>query len=357
MSEPHEAVPESGDAPGSGTRYICSWLYADPPDEQLPHYQIRGESSSSEFQAVYWRCVALFYVTSARQQPEARHLFFTNADEIPTVDGVDIGELLASLGVEVVNLPLTHRTPEGYYHRWQNQFYTFDILRHLAGRLDPADLAIVLDADCVWRTSAEIMWDALERLGTLTYAVTYYPTWVNNGLSRLQMTDIAESLLGRSLGHTIIYCGGELQAASGTELRRLAGEIELVWEQLMERFTAGQPVFYEEGQTLSYVYAKLGYPIGTANPYLRRIFTDSLGRHNNTSEHDHGLVVWHVPLEKRLGLRRLYDDVGDRTSPLWTLPTGDELGGYLGGILGVPHSSVGKRARDLSRRLLDRARK
>jgi hypothetical protein len=339
-----------------GDLCICTWLYADSSQEQEPHYQLRGSSSSARFQAVYWRCVALFFATSVRQNAGARHVLFTNVDSLPVVDGVSIASLLDSLDVEIVRLPLTFRTPPGYYHLWGTQFYVFDILRYLAANVGPSDAAILLDSDCVWISGVEPMWGALRRDGALTYVVTYAPEWNVNGLTPADMSAIAGSLLGRDVRYPFVYCGGEFIAATAAELERLAEETALVWNQLMERHGRNEPVFHEEAHTLSYVYYKLAYPVGNGDPFIRRIWTDSLRPPNNATTHDHGLTVWHVPAEKRLGIRRLFPDIPRRTSPLWTLPANGPLQRYLGSALGIPRSSAGKRLRDLGRRVYERAR-
>ena len=338
----------------SGDLYICTWLYADSVDEDSAHYQVRGGSSSTHFQAIYWRSVSLFFATSLRQHPDARHVLFTNVTSLPVVDDVPIASLLDSLNVEIVRLPLTFGTPPGYYHEWRNQFYVFDILHYLNDRLMPSDSAMLLDSDCVWVSDVEPMWDALRRDGALTYVVMYHPDWKNNGLSRVDMSTIASSLLGQEISHPLVYCGGELIAATGAELRKLVPEVDAVWEQLMERHARNDSVFHEEGQTLSYIYYKLEYPLGNGDPFIRRIVTDSLGVDNNASAHDHGLVVWHVPLEKRLGIRRLFSTVTRETSLFWSLPSGIELRRYLGSSLGVPRNSIRKRALDIARRSADK---
>ena len=340
-----------------GELYVCTWLFADSVDEEMEHYQVRGRSSSEEFQAVYWRCVAVFFATSVRQRPSARHVLFTNVEHPPVVDGVPMASLLAELGVEIVPLPLTFTTPSGYYHEWRNQFYVFDILEYLDRRLADVDAAIVLDADCVWVSSVEPMEAALRRDGSLTYVVTYAPDWKINGLTRVEMSAIAGDLLELEVRHPFVYCGGELVATTGTALRTLTPELRAVWSEMLARHDRREPVFHEEGHTLSFVYQKLGYPLGNGDPFIRRIFTDSLRAENNVSRHDHGLTVWHVPLEKRLGIRRLFAHVNDPTSAFWTLPPDVELRSFLGAALGVPRTSARKRALDLARRVEDTARR
>jgi hypothetical protein len=107
---------------------------------------------------------------------------------------------------------------------------------------------------------------------------------------------------------------------------------------------------------LSYVYYKLHYPIGNADPFIRRIWTGSLGAFNNALPTDLGLVLWHVPIEKRLGLRRLFRDVADEHSPFWNLALGNPLLEYLASHLGVHRNRPHKVVRDLSVRLVDRFR-
>ena len=350
-----DALRVDRDRPGD--LYICTWLYADSIDEQSTHYQVRGLSSSDRFQGIYWRSVSAFFATSVRQQPSARHVLFTNATSLPIVDNVSIGSFLDSLNVEVVRLPLTFTTPPQYYHWWRNQFYVFDILHYLSERLSLSDAAVLLDSDCVWISHVDPMWKAIRRDGLLTYVVTYDPHYNNNGLSRVDMSAVASALLGSQVSHPLVYCGGELQAATGAELRQLTPEILTVWKQLMDRHSRNESVFREEGQTLSYIYYKLGYPLGNGDPFIRRILTDSLGSHNNSSYHDHGLVVWHIPLEKRLGIRRLFTSITDETSLFWSLQPDTELREYLGSSLGVPRSTIRKRVRDLIRRSADKIQK
>jgi hypothetical protein len=333
---------------------ISTWLYADSAAEDSEHYQVRGGSATADFQAVYWRSVGVFFATSVRQNPNARRVLFTNVTSPPVVDGVPMAGFLESLDVELVRLPLTFRTPRGYYHEWRNQFYVFDILRWLAEHLAPSDVAVVLDSDCAWVSDVEPMWDALRRDGSLTYVVRYDPDWKNNGLSRTDMSRIAAALLEHEVRHPLVYCGGELVAVTGLEAQALTREVDTVWAQLMDRHARSEAVFHEEGQTLSYIYYKLGYPLGNGDPFIRRIFTDAVGRHNNAEQHDNGLVVWHVPLEKRLGIRRLFATIETKTAPLWSLERGPSLRRYLGSMLGVPDTPISKRVRDLTRRGVDK---
>lgn len=62
---------------------LATWLYADPEGSESRYSQVEGRSSSADFQAVYWRCVVLFFATSVRHNPDARHLLYTNVSVPP----------------------------------------------------------------------------------------------------------------------------------------------------------------------------------------------------------------------------------------------------------------------------------
>lgn len=354
-----DSTPSTIDAnsSGSGQLYICTWLFAESDEEASTYPQVPGRSTSAGFQSTYWRCVAAFFATSYRHQPDAKHLLFTNLDTLPEISGVRLSALLGQLGVEVIQLPMTHTTPPGHFPAWRNQFYVFDIASYLGDRVQDEDTVLVLDSDCVWVSGAGAVQDAVRRDGVLTYVENFPLDWPENGLTRSDMQALSTALLGYEVPHPLIYCGGELVAATGSELRRLNVEIAKAWDALLERAQAGLFTFNEEAQLLSHVYYVLGCPVGNGNPYVRRIWTGSFGAYRTATPQDLGLVVWHLPLEKRLGIRRLYDALLDPTSRFWRLDPHTEMAPYLGAMLGVPRNSLAKKMRDLTRRVLDKLRR
>jgi hypothetical protein len=109
---------------------ISTWIYLDSPEERSEYPQVGSASHSAEFQKIYWRCIAVFFALSIEHNPGRRHLLFSNwrAESFPVIDGLDLRAFLQGKGVEVVTLPLTWQTPPGWFGRWRNQFYIFDIL-------------------------------------------------------------------------------------------------------------------------------------------------------------------------------------------------------------------------------------
>ena len=329
---------------------ICTWLYGDAPGEESQYLQVGGaQSSTPAFQAVYWRCVALYFAISARVNPDAEHVLFTNFERVPSVDGLGLPALLGELGVQVTPVPFTYQPPPGYYGSWRNQFYVFDVLQHLTRTLAPADVAVVLDSDCFWlRPAAQLAAD-VRRHGLLTYAVAEENAAADvpiNGLTRNEMRQVFEELSGQAVPEPPLYFGGEFYAATGAATARVVAAWEALWPELLRRHAEGRLKFNEEAHALSYLYWALGYPAGTADAYIKRIWTVLFRLHNARPE-DAARTIWHVPAEKRYGIRRLFDDLKDRRSPLWTLPPGPGLAAYLGRRLGIPRRSPVKLVQDL----------
>ncbi|HEX8299782.1 MAG TPA: hypothetical protein VF594_11530 [Rubricoccaceae bacterium] len=342
---------------------IATWLYAESADEQSHYPQVvgKGAPSSARFQAVYWRCVALFFATSQRQNPGARHVLYTNADRVPSVDGHDLGALLERWGVEVVRLPYTFQPPEGYFGAWRNQFYVFDIIRDLAARLEDDEVGLVLDSDCVWVRPGERLVAATRRAGALTYDLGIDPDEVQNGLSQTDARALyAEVLAALGLDRpppeaAPAYIGGELISATGATLRTLDALADPLWDEMLRRHAAGLPRFYEEAQALSFLYYALGILDGTANAYVRRIWTMLL-KGDDARSPDLGLTVWHVPAEKRYGIPRLFAEAMKPESLFWTSEPGALFRHYVGRSLGIPRRTAGKLARDLPAAFRDKAR-
>ncbi len=334
---------------------VATWLYAEPEAEQSLYPRVTGEggSASAQFQAVYWRCAVASLATSRRMNPGAQHVFYTNLGALPVVDGHDLTALFAAWDVEVVRLEYSFLPPEGYYGQWRSQFYVFDILRHLAGRLADGDVAVLLDSDVVWARPATRLVAATRRAGALTYDVGLEPDLPEHGLSLREMGGLYAEVLD-ALGidrpppeAPPPYTGGEIVAATGATLRRLDALAGPMWAEMLRRHAAGLPRFYEESHALSFLYYALDILDGTANPFIRRIWT-TLEEGSDARPTDLSLALWHVPAEKRTGFRHLFEEVVRPQSTFWALAPGDAFRRHVGSFLGVPHTCLGALARDLA---------
>lgn len=322
---------------------IATGMCCDTAGEESVYPQVDGVSSSQRFQLVYWRCAVVFFASSVRHNPYARHVLYTNASHIPNIGTFSTAEFLQSLGVEIVLLPFEYAPPAGYYNRWRSTFYLFDIIRHLADTVSDGDRVLVHDTDCLFIKPADALCDAIDRYGVLTYDCKLSPEEDINGLSRLQLGEIYKEL-GELEMPAPPHFGAEIFAAEADDLRHVAREIEALWEINLSRFADGKPHFNTEEHFLSYIYNKLGYRAGTANPFISRIWTGF--HYRTTSESNFDLSVWHVPAEKKYGIRRLFEQARRRDSHFWKVATGDDFARYAASYLGIPASSALKRSLD-----------
>jgi hypothetical protein len=323
---------------------IGTWLHAETKDAESYYPQVGGAPSSSSFQSIYWRCVVLFYASSVRHNPEARHRLYTTVERIPNIGAFATGEFLERLGVEVVRVPFTYLPPPGYHGSWRNQFYILDIIKHLDQHGRDGEQFLVLDSDCIFTASARPIAAALSRHGLLTFDLNLGPDENINGITRRDMRRIYQELGLSTPGESVPYYGGEFFAADVQAVRRLAAEVDPLWEVCLSRFRESQPKFNEEAHFLSYLYTKLGYPCATANPFVARIWTGF--KYRNASRDNFNTTIWHVPAEKKFGIKRLFRLAIQPDSAFWTVSPGPEFARLVAGFLGIPHSSLFKKSQD-----------
>ena len=283
---------------------ICTWFVADDASSGTYFPQVGNTSDAPEAQEIYWRCAVCFFASSIVVNPEVRHLFFTNTF-LPTIDGANIATLFASWDVEVITLPITYRLPADAVKSWGNQFYIFDILDYFVMH-PPAARAIVLDSDCLWLKPVDEMVAAIDAHGALTYELgddEYCAGSVINGLSREQMARFVHSQGGPDL-KSIPYCGGEIYAASQAVTEQLAARVRTLWPQVVSQDCFAPR---EEAHFLSILYQFEGIKVGTANRFIRRMWTTF--QHNNLAESDLELTVWHLPAEKKTGFSDLFQQI------------------------------------------------
>jgi hypothetical protein len=284
---------------------VCTWFVADDAATATFFPQVGSRSDAPETQAIYWRCTACFFASSMAVNPGARHVFFTNTD-MPSVDGVDLAALFGQWGVETVTLPITYRLPQAAVGSWGNQFYILDILDHLTDN-PIADRTIVLDSDCLWLRGANDGMDAaIEASGALTYLLgeDEHPADASiNGLSREGMAQFLRRHGGPNRP-AADYCGGEIYAARQDVTRRLSARVRALWPDVLEQ---GPDAPREEAHLLSILYVLDGIELGTANPFIRRMWTTF--RHHNLYTGDRELTLWHLPAEKKTGFGDLFAQV------------------------------------------------
>ncbi|SDT59564.1 hypothetical protein [Bradyrhizobium canariense] len=328
---------------------ITTWFVSDDPEHASFFPQIGGSSETTEAKAIYWRCILCFFASSIAVNPRNTHVLFTNS-KLPIVDGVDVAQAFDQWQVRVVYLPISYRLPRGRVEAWGNQFYIFDIIKYLAEFCEN-ECYLVLDSDCVWVRPVTELAKAIGQHGVLTYLIDdreHPEAEPINGLSRQGMARFLGSVGGKPRD-SIPYCGGEIFAATRDETKRLAGQIDRVWAHVLadEKDTPK-----EEAHLLSILYAMNEYEVGTANSFIKRIWTTF--KRNNVEASDVDLTIWHLPSEKMFGFRRLFRKlVTGRHNYRDPAALGFRPDVY-GLTMGLPRRSASKLVRDISAKLLQR---
>jgi hypothetical protein len=310
---------------------------------------VRGDSSTERFRDVYRRCLAVFFETARATNPGARLVLFLNQqwDSSASTVACEVAERLEAIGVEHQILEYSHAPPASFPDRWRNQFYVLDVLEALASQAAESDLALVLDSDVVWTDEkrAESLWADLDRHGALTYSIDYELEYPINGLSRQDMTSLARSLGVVEPSTTVAYSGGELVALRGDVLQRCVRRSREIWPKILAEHRA-TGLGLEEAHLLSAIYAAEDLPIGLANQYIKRLWTQPF-KFRNVALDDLELALWHVPAEKKYGLARMYAELASNRQA-------DRSALSRAATLGIPKNSSEKVLRDVSTAMLAR---
>jgi len=314
---------------------IATWIYLDSPEESSEYPQVGQQSHLEKFQRIYWKCVSVFFGLSTRLNPDCKHILFSNKrlDEFPDIQGFDIKKQLRDANVEVVTLPLTWQTPPGYFGKWRNQFYIFDVLMFFEKNYhDSTDAFVVLDSDCLINRSLHELFGAIREKSLLALTMPYDSNHNINGVTRCEMRTIFADLdNGIDPGHDPLYYGGEIFAATLPVVQKINALVPAVWDNMMARFEKGKPKLNEEAHFLSYCYYKIGNP-GALEPFIKRIWTAP--HHNNVKPADAQLPIWHLPSEKTGGIALLFERL--RQSPDVLHIPDNMLFEALGKYVGVP---------------------
>lgn len=333
--------------------YISTWLYVHAADEVWRYAQVRGNPATESFVDVYRRCVATFFATARRANPDAHLVLYLNkpwpSRASDTAD--QVGDVLEQLGVEVRLVDYSSQPPETFTEAWKNQFFLLDVLRDSVSRLGPSDLMTILDSDTVWTTTsaAKVFWSTVRTKSLGLYSLDYREDHKVNGLSRNDLATIAKAI-NSTFTSTPDYFGGEVVAGTQAALTSLSVEADQVYRTLLDLHFQNHALAFEEAHVLSLAYANLGHRSATFNSIIRRIWTQPL-KFRNASIEDLELAIWHVPAEKNYGLRRMYKNIiAGRLGDYLSVQDTDNIK-LLARELGVPKNRLKKTVKDIARAL------
>ena len=318
--------------------YIATWFYRESADEASFYPQMGQRGDSALVHSVYMQIQVPFFRTFRHYNPKARLLFFTNLrrEGLPRF----LLGLFDELGVETVTLPYERRPPKGWYGAWQNQFYLYDILGWMEGRMKTDDALLVCDADCLCRTPLDGLFDEMRKQGSALYEFITDRSATINGITLPEMETFYSACYGTPPRSPLAYYGGEFIGLRGDSVCRINEAYAGLWAFNLARADRREPKLNEEAHVLSVLAERLDLRNAVANRYVKRMWTSP--QFNNVCPEDEHLAVWHLPYEKKRGLYRLFRLLEKQKG------LGDEERFWHRAkeLTGVPAVSLRKRLRD-----------
>lgn len=323
----------------TGPCLLATGFVSDSAGEGTSFPSAGGNSADLRVQAIYWRCLTVFFASARITNPGLRLALFSNVPA-PQVDGIDIGAVLDRLGVEQRRLPLVSRLSPGKTAAWGNVLYFLDILDSLDAQ--PGNLRLALtDSDVVVTGPIDEMFGLLDNHEFAGYIVDSAPDEPINGMTPLEMARAASEIDGLERDGPVPHYGGELLATTPMAWSKA----RTLFHDLFARADAGDGDAGRartEEHLYSIAFATLGGGVADANHLMKRIWTSP--RYTTSRPGDERLPMWHMPAEKRYGLADLFRDLARRGFPLDM--TAEEFRYLAASRCGLPSKSAGKIVRD-----------
>lgn len=307
----------------------------------FPNNNISG-SSGKRFQDVYWKCCYNFFSTSLIFNSNCRHVLFTNILELPVVDGVNLKEWFNEKKIEVITIPFTFIPPIGFCDSFISTFFKFDVLKYIASeKNNDNDYYLILDSDCLWTQSAQKILDSMKKDNLLVYDARYSPEHVISGLTRKDYKDLFCQMGVDDIGNDVpSHFGAEFTGGSKAILSLVYNELPSLWSESLKRFNSKKLYFKTEEHFFSFIFYKLGFRKDTASLFVKRMWTNPLGRKpKNVDFDDLNLPVWHLPAEKNFGLDRLFELLTSSNNLNINKMNDSELRDFLAIFFGLPKRS------------------
>lgn len=281
---------------------LATGFVVDQPDEGTIFPSAGGNSADPRVQAVYWRCIVALFASARFTNPGQRLALFTNVSP-PRVDGVELAGVLDRYGVEVHRVPLTARLTPGTFRSWGNVLYFHDIMESLATTEEDDLRVAIVDSDVLVTRPIQPLFALLDDHDFAGYIVRQTdPADTVNGLSMREMDSISRSL-GAKGGELALHFGGELFMTSIAAWKRHRPLFASMLHDAMTGTGAGAGIITEE-HIFSVAFAVLRGKVAHANHLIKRIWTSP--RYSSVAPGDERLLLWHLPSEKRYGLRDVF---------------------------------------------------
>lgn len=286
---------------------VSSWIYIAPRGSVSLHPQVGSEIGSQRIQNFYWRSLVCMMASVKTFNPDSRRIVFSNVTEMPVIDGVSVADSLAALNVELVVLDHLSLPPAGFHGAWGTQFIVLDCVESLVRLSSPGDEILLLDSDCILNQPIGPDFLAtIHQQRCLRYDIDDGKDSPANGLTWQDMGKLAREYNPPLERERIRYAGGEIMAGTHEAMAEVASLARPAYDLSVTRFQQGLPKFNEEAHLLSYVYEVMGLAEDTANPYIKRIWTNR-GIFCNVDGTEDKLVILHLPSEKKDGFVKAFN--------------------------------------------------
>lgn len=285
--------------------YFATWIYIDEHNEPDAPARKSVNPKRSTKATHDWRCILAFFVFAKRNtsdQTDLRLSLFTNVAHLPILENIDLNAFLLDLGVDIVRIEHRWR-PEFFEVTSSSNFFIFDILDYFEVHAQEEDHFVIADPTCLVASGLSPLFRKLEEDLYLALGVEVAPDDIIDHMTRRDAAALYGALRGTRQPLIAPYIGSEFFGISGKKLGAFLAVARDSFAINNRRALSHLPYLAEASHFLSFILCQLDLMQSNINLYVRRIWTG--WKPNNSLRSDLDLLVWHVPAEKDLGLRKL----------------------------------------------------
>jgi GT2 family glycosyltransferase len=249
---------------------------------------------------IYWQSIAVLCATIRRSKPPLVDVLICTNETPPP----DISRILDEFGVKFANPDFSFRPPTGLFSAFTGAFYLFDSIDYCRRTYANETIFTFIDPDCIVMKGLDGLRQYISQRSIIGYQLDLEKEKKENGCSR---NDLLAFLRGMVPSYPLkppAYFGGEFLMVSGEQLPDLCETIDRIWKRNLQAFEAGDNTLKTEEHVLSVAFALSEERVGTANDFVKRMWTRPSSR--NVSPADTKYWIWHLPAEKRHAFPALF---------------------------------------------------
>ncbi|WP_285270689.1 hypothetical protein [Halobacterium salinarum] len=291
---------------------------ADNESEQYPQI---GDKTISEQNKIYLRNVYTFFATSTKLNKNCDHIFFTNHGNTLFIDDFNLTSWLNNNGVDVQVREFNFEPQNSDY--FTKSFYKFDCINEISKK--SYSHSLLLDVDCVWLKPADALFQNASSNDICLYDVYESPSIDEpiHGLTRREMTEVFSSIdENYPKNKHPTHFGGEALFSSKKNLKKITQEHKQIYRRIQKdkeipKFSNEKSIYDNDEYINSLVCNKLFDDWKPLNPYIKRVWTPP--GFSNVEGNEDELCVWHLPSEKKTGLKYLFESIQNNPSDFESL--------------------------------------